>query len=115
MRIAIIGAEPSARARHLPRFLASPVVRVVGICNRHRESAARVARVQDPEGVRALGARRVAGRGRLLRRDPGRAPRPQSDFATGARDLQFTEAVARGSRPQSPVTPPGRGSSNPSL
>ena len=44
LRIAVIGAGQVARTRHLPGFLALPGVRVVGICNRHRESAARVAR-----------------------------------------------------------------------
>jgi predicted dehydrogenase len=44
LRIAVIGAGQIARTRHLPGFQALPGVKVVGVCNRHRESAARVAR-----------------------------------------------------------------------
>lgn len=44
IRIAIIGAGRIARIRHLPGFRAVPGVRVVGVCNLRRESAARVAR-----------------------------------------------------------------------
>jgi predicted dehydrogenase len=44
LRIGIIGAGQIARARHIPGFLALPGVRIVGVCNLHRESAARVAR-----------------------------------------------------------------------
>ena len=38
-----------------------------------------------------------------------------TDFATGVRYMQFTEAVARSSRHQSPVTLPLKEFSNPSL
>ena len=44
IRIGIIGAGQITRTRHLPGFQAIPGVRVVGVCNRHRETAARVAR-----------------------------------------------------------------------
>jgi predicted dehydrogenase len=63
LRIGIVGAGSITRARHLPGFRAIPGVRIVAVCNRRRESAARVARdfnipkiydswedlVQDPE------------------------------------------------------------------
>jgi predicted dehydrogenase len=44
IRIAIVGAGQIAQARHLPGFRQIPGVRVVGVCNLRRESAARVAR-----------------------------------------------------------------------
>ena len=44
IRIAIVGAGAVARSRHLPGFSAVPGVRVVGVCNLHRESTAKVAR-----------------------------------------------------------------------
>jgi predicted dehydrogenase len=44
IRIAFIGAGQIARTRHLPGFRAVPGVRVVGVCNQHRESTGRVAR-----------------------------------------------------------------------
>jgi predicted dehydrogenase len=44
IRIGIIGAGQITRKRHLPGFAAVPGVRVVGVCNLHRESTARVAR-----------------------------------------------------------------------
>jgi predicted dehydrogenase len=44
IRIAVVGAGQITRSRHLPGFLAIPGVRVVGVCNQRRESAARVAR-----------------------------------------------------------------------
>jgi len=44
IRLAVIGAGRATRARHLPAFLEMPGVRVVGVCNRHRESSAKVAR-----------------------------------------------------------------------
>jgi predicted dehydrogenase len=44
LRIGIVGAGQIARTRHLPGLLAIPGVRVVGVCNQRRESAARVAR-----------------------------------------------------------------------
>jgi predicted dehydrogenase len=47
LRIGIVGAGAIARARHLPGFRALPGVAVVGVCNRHRDSAARVAREFD--------------------------------------------------------------------
>jgi predicted dehydrogenase len=44
VRIGIIGAGQITRKRHLPGFAAIPGVDVLGVCNLHRESAARVAR-----------------------------------------------------------------------
>lgn len=44
VRIGIVGAGQIARTRHLPGFLGIPGVKVVGVCNRRRETAARVAR-----------------------------------------------------------------------
>lgn len=44
LRVGIIGAGRIARERHLPGFRALPDVRIVGVCNRRRESSARVAR-----------------------------------------------------------------------
>ncbi len=44
LRIGIIGAGKIAHTRHLPGFLALPGVRIVAVCNQHRESSARVAR-----------------------------------------------------------------------
>jgi predicted dehydrogenase len=44
LRIGIIGAGAFTRARHLPGFRAVPGIEIVGVCNRRRESAARVAR-----------------------------------------------------------------------
>ena len=42
-------------------------------------------------------------------------PVTHTDFATGVRYMEFTEAVARSSRHQSPVTLPLKEFSNPSL
>ncbi len=47
IRIGIVGAGQITRTRHFPGFRAIPGVRIVGVCNRHRESAARVAREFD--------------------------------------------------------------------
>jgi predicted dehydrogenase len=47
IRIGIIGAGQIARQRHLPGFQSLPGVKVVGICNRRRETAGRVAREFD--------------------------------------------------------------------
>ena len=47
LRIGIVGAGQIARNRHLPGFRQLPDVRVVAVCNRHRESAVRVAREFD--------------------------------------------------------------------
>ena len=44
IRIAVVGAGQITRSRHLPGFRAIPGVRIVGVCNQKRESAARVAR-----------------------------------------------------------------------
>lgn len=44
IRIGIVGAGQVARKRHLPGFMELPGVRVVGVCNLHRESAGRVSR-----------------------------------------------------------------------
>ncbi len=45
----------------------------------------------------------------------GERPVTHTDFLTGVRYMQFTEAVARSSRHQVPVTLPLREFSNPSL
>jgi predicted dehydrogenase len=47
VRIGIVGAGEITRTRHFPGFQAIRGVRVVGVCNRHRESSARVAREFD--------------------------------------------------------------------
>ena len=47
IRIGIVGAGAITRERHLPGFRAIDGVKVVGVCNRHRESASRVAREFD--------------------------------------------------------------------
>ena len=47
LRIGIVGAGQVTRTRHLPAFRRLPGVKVVAICNRRRESAARVARDFD--------------------------------------------------------------------
>ncbi len=47
IRIGIIGAGQITRTRHFPGFRSIPGVSIVGVCNRRRESAARVAREFD--------------------------------------------------------------------
>ena len=47
LRIGIVGAGQIARKRHLPGFKAIPGVEVAGVCNRRRESSAKVAREWD--------------------------------------------------------------------
>ena len=47
LRIGIVGAGKIARERHLPGFRALRGVRIVGVCNQHRESSARMAREFD--------------------------------------------------------------------
>jgi predicted dehydrogenase len=47
LRIGIVGAGQVSQTKHLPGFRRLPGVKVVAICNRHRESAARVAREFD--------------------------------------------------------------------
>jgi predicted dehydrogenase len=47
VRIGIVGAGQITRSRHLPGFRLLPGVRIVGVCNRHRDSSARVARDFD--------------------------------------------------------------------
>src|SRR5262249_14436532 len=44
VRVGIVGAGQITRTRHLPGFQSIPGVKVVGVCNRLRESAGRVAR-----------------------------------------------------------------------
>ncbi|GAC1315734.1 MAG: hypothetical protein NVSMB14_15460 [Isosphaeraceae bacterium] len=44
IRIGIVGAGQITRDRHLPGFAAIPGVKVVGVCNLHRESSIKVAR-----------------------------------------------------------------------
>ena len=62
-------------------------------------------------------SRLVSSVHRALREAAIRGERPvtHTDFATGVRYMQFTEAVARSSRHQSPVLLPLREFSNPSL
>lgn len=43
LRIGIVGAGQIARTRHIPGFQALPGVRIVGVCNRRRDSSARIA------------------------------------------------------------------------
>jgi predicted dehydrogenase len=47
LRIGIVGAGQVTRTRHLPAFRRLPGIKVVAICNRHRETAARIARDFD--------------------------------------------------------------------
>jgi predicted dehydrogenase len=47
IRIGIVGAGQITRQRHLPGFMALAGVRIVGVCNQHRETAGRVAREFD--------------------------------------------------------------------
>ncbi|QEH33950.1 4-carboxy-2-hydroxymuconate-6-semialdehyde dehydrogenase [Aquisphaera giovannonii] len=47
IRIGIVGAGQSVRKRHLPGLRNLAGVRITGVCNRHRESASRVAREFD--------------------------------------------------------------------
>lgn len=47
IRIGIVGGGGIARQRHLPGFRSIPGVRIAGVCNRRRESSARVAREFD--------------------------------------------------------------------
>ncbi len=47
IRIGIVGAGQITRTRHIPGFLAIPGVRIVGVCNRRRETATKVAREFD--------------------------------------------------------------------
>ena len=81
IRIGIVGAGQITRSRHFPGFKAIPGVRIVAVCNRHRESARRVASefdipkvygswedlVTDPE------CRRGGDRGLALLALPGHA------------------------------------------
>ena len=53
IRIGIVGAGQVVRERHLPGFRALPGVKIVGVCNQRRESAARF--------VREFGIPRVFG------------------------------------------------------
>lgn len=47
IRIGIVGAGQITRTRHIPGFQRLPGVRVVGVCNRRRETSAKVAREFD--------------------------------------------------------------------
>src|SRR5262245_23430004 len=47
VRIGIVGAGQITRSRHFPGFKAIPGVRVMAVCNRHRESATRIANEFD--------------------------------------------------------------------
>ena len=47
LRIGIVGAGQITRTKHLPAFRRLPGVKLVAVCNRHRESATRVARDFD--------------------------------------------------------------------
>lgn len=53
IRIGIVGAGQITRSRHFPGFKAIPGVRIVAVCNRHRESAMRVASEFDIPKVHA--------------------------------------------------------------
>jgi predicted dehydrogenase len=44
IRIGIVGAGQIVKTRHLPALKALPGVRIVGVCNQHRDSSSRVAR-----------------------------------------------------------------------
>jgi predicted dehydrogenase len=44
LRIGIVGAGQITRERHIPGFLAEAGVRVMGVCNQHRESSVKVSR-----------------------------------------------------------------------
>lgn len=47
LRVGIVGAGQITRSRHIPGFRALPDAVIAGVCNRHRESSARVAREFD--------------------------------------------------------------------
>jgi predicted dehydrogenase len=47
IRVGIVGAGQITRTRHFPGFQSIPGVRIVGVCNRRRETAARIAREFD--------------------------------------------------------------------
>ncbi len=47
IRVGIVGAGQITRTRHIPGLRAIPGVKVVGVCNRRRDSASRIAREFD--------------------------------------------------------------------
>src|ERR1700723_1829803 len=47
IRVGIVGAGQITRTRHMPGFQSLPGVKVVAVCNRKRETTARVARDFD--------------------------------------------------------------------
>src|SRR5262245_37985608 len=51
VRVAIIGAGANTRSRHIPGFRAIAGVEIVGVVNRTRESAERVARQSEIPGI----------------------------------------------------------------
>jgi predicted dehydrogenase len=53
VRLGIVGAGSITRSRHLPGFRKIPGVEIAGVCNRHRDSAARLAREFDVPRVYA--------------------------------------------------------------
>ena len=63
IRLGIVGAGQITRTRHLPGFRAIPGVKVIGVCNQHRESTSRVAR--------DFGIPKVFGSWEDLVEDPG--------------------------------------------
>ena len=63
IRLGIVGAGQITRTRHLPGFRAIPGIKVIGVCNQHRESTSRVAR--------DFGIPKVFGSWEDLVEDPG--------------------------------------------
>jgi len=53
LRIGIVGAGDIARSRHLPGFRAIKGVKIVAVCNRRRETAARIAREYEIPRIHA--------------------------------------------------------------
>ena len=80
-------------------------------------SSAVAARIPGSRRCRSPTSSAAAGRSRPTssRRSAASGPVTHTDFATGVRYMQFTEAVARSSRHQHPVALPLQEFSNPSL
>ena len=55
LRIGIVGAGQVTRSKHLPAFRRLPGVKVVAVCNRHRESAAELPASSTFPDLRLLG------------------------------------------------------------
>ena len=73
IRIGIVGAGQITRSRHFPGFRAIPGVRVTAVCNRHRESAMRIASEFDIPKVHGGWEDLVSDPERRRRRDRGLA------------------------------------------